>query len=462
MNQMDVDLPRKDQTTEEGLRAEIERLKRELEAQKHTQPDPTSEPVQPSRLTLGALSVVGIVAIGVAFFAGYLPHQRREHLLVAEAKAAGEALPTVTVVPVVQAPSKVSLVLPGNMQALTEAPILARTSGYLRKRYVDIGDRVTEGQLVAEVEAPERQQEMRQGKAALQQSQSALAQSLATLQQGKTNEELARVTAQRWANLEGKGVVSRQENDTYQAQYKSSVANTQALEKAVSAARENVSAAEANLARLTELQSYRLVHAPFAGVVTQRNVDVGALVTEGSTLLFRIAQMNVVRTYVNVPQGNADSVRVGQLAKITVPDLPGREFNGKVTRTAQSLDPATRTLLTEVQVGNASGVLLPGMYAQVDLTSPVDRPPLLIPGDTLVVRPDGTQVAMLMPDRTIHFQLIKLGRDYGDRVEVIAGLSPGQRVVVNPGDTVREGAKVNPVLMNEKPVRSTTPTGASR
>jgi len=463
---METDIPKKELSTEDRLRAEVENLKRQLDEQKRSQakaPPSAPQPAQPSRMTLGALSLVGVVAVLVAFFVGYLPHRRREAMLISEANAQHEAVPVVTVVQVVQSTGSVSLKLPGSIQAVTETPVLSRSNGYVRKRFVDIGDRVAVGQLLAELEAPELEQLLVQGRAELQQARSALEQTSASLEQGKANEELARVTAQRWARLVTKGAVSRQENDNYQAQYQSQVANVKALEKAVAAARNNVSASGANVARLSELRGFKMVRAPFAGVITLRNVDVGTLITAANTLMFRIAQTNILRTFLNVPQTESGAVRVGQAARITVPDLPGRQFTGTVTRTSNALDPATRTLLVEVQVPNQGSILLPGMYAQVDLTTPRKDPPLVIPGDTLVVRPDGTQVALVTPDQTIHFQHIELGRDYGDRIEVISGLQLGQRVVVNPGDTVREGAKVKPALLNEKPAASSTPPpGASR
>jgi len=465
MSRMETDIPRNDLSTEDRLRAEVEDLKRQLEEQKRSQlkASPAAPPpAQPSRMTLGALSLVGAVAIVVAFFAGYLPHRRREAMLVAEANAQHEALPVVTVVPVVRSTGSLSLKLPGSIQAVTETPVLSRSNGYVGKRYADIGDRVTAGQLLAEIEAPDLEQLLVQGRAELLQARSALEQSSASLEQGKANVELARVTAQRWSNLVTKGAVSRQENDTYQAQYQAQSANVKSLEKAVAAARNNVSASEANVARLSELRGFKMVRAPFAGVITLRNVDVGTLITAANTLMFRIAQTNVLRTFLNVPQADADAVHVGQAARLTLPDVPGTQFTGTVTRTSNSLDPATRTLLVEVQVPNQRGILLPGMYAQVDLTTPRLDPPVVIPGDTLVVRPDGTQVALVTPDQTIHFQHIDLGRDYGDRIEVTAGLEPGQRVVVNPGDTVREGVKVKPVVLNDKPAASAPPSGAAR
>jgi RND family efflux transporter MFP subunit len=187
------------------------------------------------------------------------------------------------------------------------------------------------------------------------------------------------------------------------------------------------------------------VRAPFAGVVTQRNVDTGALINEGNTLLFRIAQTGQMRTFINVPQSEADSVRVGQPATLEIADMPGRQFTGKVSRTSNALDPASRTLLTEVEVMNPDGRLLPGMFTQVDLMVPRRDPPLLIPGDTLVVRSDGPQVAVVDAQSQVHYSKIKLGRDFGDRLEVLSGIEAGQQLIVNPGDFVREGVKVKPV-----------------
>ncbi len=436
--------------TEAQLRAEIEDLKRRLAAQQPAGHPAPSDPAPPSRRSLWVLATILVVLIVVGFLKGYIPHQRNEANLVAEADSASKELPQVTVVGVERSANAGSLVLPGNIEAVTEAPVLARASGYIKKRYVDIGDRVKSGQLLAEIEAPELGQQVDQAKAALAQSRDALEQSSANLQQGQAQAQLAKVTADRWKNLQSKGVVSRQENDTYQSQSVAAQANVSALEKAVASAQSNIAAAQANVARLTQLQDYTSVRAPFDGVITVRNVDVGALVSEANTLMFRIAQTGRLRTYVNVPQADADSVRVGQTAHLLISDLAGHDFVGTVTRTANSLDPATRTLLTEVQVPNSNGLLLPGMYAQVDLTTPRKNPPLLIPGDTLVVRSNGPQVGVVGADHVVHFQRLQLGRDFGDKIEVLSGLDAGQQVVVNPGDTVQEGAKVNPQLLREK------------
>ena len=434
--------------TEARLRAEIEDLRRKLAAQ-HPAPGLTTPP-PPSRRSLWILALVLVCLIVVGFLKGYIPHRRNEVNLVAEADTASQELPSVTVVGVERSAPNGTLVLPGNIEAVTEAPVLARASGYIQKRYVDIGDRVRAGQLLAEIEAPELDQQVNQARAALDQARAALEQADANQRQGQAQEQLAKVTADRWKNLAARGVVSRQENDTNQSQYAAAQANVAALEKAVASARSNINAAQANLSRLAELQGFKNVRAPFVGVITVRNVDAGALVSEASTLLFRIAQTDRLRTYVNVPQSDAGSVRAGQPARLIIQDLGGHQFSGVVTRTANALDPASRTLLVEVQVSNSSGLLLPGMYAQVDLTTPRANPPLLIPGDTLVVRSNGSQVGVVGADHIVHFQRLQLGRDYGDKIEVLSGLEAGQQVVVNPGDTVQEGAKVNPVVLREK------------
>jgi RND family efflux transporter MFP subunit len=437
-------------TTEDQLRSEIENLKRQLEERKHLHASGDRPNRRPSAGSLILIALLLAVLIVVGFFVGYLPRQRREAVLAAESRETGRTLPVVNVSRVTRSAGNSLLVLPGNIQAVTEAPILARATGYIRKRYVDIGDRVTAGQVVAEVEAPELDQQILQANAAIEQAKSGVQQAEAAIQQGRANENLARLTAGRMANLLGRGVISKQDNDNAQAQYAAQQANTEALVKAAAAMRSSVTAAEANLARLDQIKTYQTVRAPFDGVITLRNVDTGALVNEGSTLLFRVAQSATLRTYINLPQADAESVKVGQHAIVSIAELPGRKFDGTVTRTSNSLDPATRTLLTEVQVRNADGALMPGMFAQVDLTVPRKYPPLLIPGDTLVVRSDGPQVAVVNADGAVHFTRIQLGRDYGDRLEVISGLVEGQRLAVNPSDEVREGAKVNAVAAPER------------
>ena len=436
--------------TEEKLLAEIEELKRKLH-EKHRDEKHAGthghRPKRPSSGTLWMLAIVAFLILTGAFFAGYLPSSNRQTALAKEALAESSALPPVNVALVEQAPGKSLLQLPGNIQAVTEAPVLSRASGYIKNRYADIGDRVKQGQLLAEIDAGELDKQVEQAKATVAQARASLDQANSNLQQSKTNAEMARVTYERWNNLVQKGAVSRQDADIYKSQYQALGQNVQSLENAVIAAKSSISAAEANLGRLTEMQGYLKVRAPFDGVITLRNVDTGALVNEGSTLLFRIAQNGKVRTYVNVPQADATTIRVGQSAQVKIPDLPQKAFPGTVTRTANALDPATRTLLAEIQVPNAQGLLLPGMYAEVNFTTPRQEPPLLLRADALVVRGDGNHVALVNDDGTVHFQTVQVGRDYGDELEILGGLEKGQKVVVSPGDSVREGAKVRPILI---------------
>lgn len=435
-----------DLNTENQLRAEIEDLKRKLSQQHRGGHQKHS---RPSAATLWIMAIVAALILAGAFFAGYLPQSNRQTALAKEAKEEAVELPPVNISLVDQAPSKSQLMLPGSIQAVTEAPVLARASGYIKKRYVDIGDRVKEGQLLAEIDAVEFDQSIAQGKASVEQARSALEQANANLQQGKTNADMAHYTYERWNSLVQKGAVSRQDADTYKSTYEASSQNVDSLEKAVNAARSNVAVAEANLARTRDLQAYLKIKAPFAGVVTQRNIDVGALATEGTTLLFRIAQTDRLRTYVNVPQMDASGIHVGQPADLKIPDLPSKTFKGTVTRTANALDPATRTLLVEVQVSNESAELLPGMYSEVSFTTPRAEPPLIIRADALVVRGEGSFVAVVDNDNIVHFRKIDVGRDYGDRLEVLGGLKKGDRAVISPGDVVREGSKVKPMLVGK-------------
>jgi RND family efflux transporter MFP subunit len=431
-------------SSEEQLRAEVAELRRQLEEQKkHAAGGPSGGTLVLILLLLAGLGVAG-------YFLGYAPRVHREQVLAAESRAGGEAQPVVNVELVERAGTQNSLVLPGNIQAVTEAPVLARSTGYIKKRYVDIGDRVTAGQVLAEIEAPELGQQIRQAKASVDQAEQQVQQAEAALVQGKANLNLARVSRGRYDTLAKQGVVSRQEQDQYQAQYEAQQANVQALEKAIGAAKSNVGAGEANLARLNDVLTYQTVRAPFAGVITVRNIDTGALVTEGNTLLYRIAQTGQLRLYLNVPQSEAESIHPGMKAVLSVPDLAGRKFEGRVARTANSLDPASRTLLVEVQITSGAGVLMPGMYTQVDLAVPRKNPPLMIPADTLVVRSDGPQVAVVSPEGVVHFARVQLGRDLGDRLEALGGVQEGDRLAVNPSDAVREGARVKAIRAEKK------------
>lgn len=441
-------------STEESLRRENEELRRQLQQLRSTSQVPVGVPTKlwrPSPLTLWALGLFVLVLLLVAFFAGYIPLLHRNRLITDEAQTRERALQRVTVVTVGRSSHNSSLQLPGNIQAVTEAPILARADGYIKRRLVDIGDRVHAGDTLAVIEAPELDEQVRQAEATVRQAQAGVDQAKANLRQGRADLELAHVTANRWAHLVTDGSVSVQENDQYQAQYKSKIAAVQSLEQALRGQEDGVSAAQANVARLENMKGYRIVVAPFDGVITLRNVDSGALVNSGTTLLFRIAQTNALRMYLNVPQTNASSVHRGDTASLTVSNLPGRTFNGTVARTADSLDPSSRTLLVEVHVPNPDGVLLPGMYAQVKLNSPRVNPPLLIPSDALIVSDAGTQVAVVEPSHRVHLQSIAPGRDYGDQIEVTSGLSDGDTIIAHPGDILREGTMVDPIEPDLKP-----------
>jgi RND family efflux transporter MFP subunit len=433
------------ESSEQQLKWQVEELKRELREQRALHSGVPAHPWHPSRLTITALFLGLVVLLIGAFFAGYIPLQQRDALVRAEAEERDKGLPHMEVMRIGRALGQSELKLPATMQAVTEAPILARADGYLKSRSVDIGDRVRAGQPLAEIDAPELDQQIRQAEAAVEQAQASLEQAQASLVQGQANRELARVTADRWKTLAADGVVSKQDNDQYQAQLAAQDANVQALEKAISAQRSNLAATQANLARLQEVQGYRVVKAPFDGVITVRNVDLGTLVSTGATLLFRIAQTGTLRSYVNVPQLNANSVHTGQPAQLTVSNFPGRRFRGTVTRTANALDPASRTMLVEVDIPNAEGALFPGMYAEVDLSNSLLNPPLVVPALALITRSDGAQVAVVGDDGIVHLQKVAVGRDYGDRVEILQGVAEGTTILAVPGESVHEGVKIIPV-----------------
>ncbi len=440
---------------EERLRLEMEQLREKLERIKPHAETELPPLRRPSRTTLTALLLLVVVILVGAFIAGYLPRRKRVEQVLAESRRDSAALPVVNVLRSKLAPREMTIELPGSIQAVTEAPILARADGYLKRRLADIGDRVAAGQVLAEIEAPELDQQVAQARATLEQAHAAQEQAAASLEQGRANLHLARVTAQRWNGLLLKGAVSRQENDQVQAQFQAQSAGVQALERALAAAAKNVLAAEANLRRLENLQNYRIVRAPFAGVITLRNVDTGALISAGQTMLFRMAQTGSLRTYISVPQADASAVRPGLAAEVMVNEFPGQAFAGRVARTSDALDPSSRTLLTDVLVPNPGGRLLPGMYARVRLKIYRERPPVQIPGDTLVLSSQGPQVAVVRDGR-VHFQRVVIGRDDGRTIELTEGLAPDELLVVNPGDEVKESA---PVEVRELSERSQAPSG---
>ncbi len=393
--------------------------------------------------------------------------------------------PTVTAVQVVtpkRSAASSEVLLPGNIQAVQEAAIFARTNGYVHRRLVDIGDRVTAGQLLAEIESPEVDQELLQARAALLQARATLGQVRANLKQMQANvqqaranvrqvqanTDMARITAGRWQQMEQDGILPRQQSEEKQAAYTAAQANVSAAQANVNAVQENVNAVqsqvnaqaanvqvqEANVRRWETLQSFQKVTAPFAGVITVRNVEVGALITAGSSNasreLFRLAQIDTLRVYVNVPQTVMASIQPGQNAQLMVQELPQKIFMGKVVRTASALDAASRTLPMEVQVSNPDLALLPGMYAQVKLSTTRPTPPLLVPSNALVIRADGPQVATVRQDQTVRYQKVKVERDYGTEVEISSGLNGDESLVVNPTNDLQEGAQVSVVAVHQK------------
>jgi len=450
---------------EEKLRAEVEALRKEVEQLRKGEKKHSHKPQRPRGRTLWIVGIALLVVLAGAFFPGWLPHHAQEKELQKEAREEAQALPKINFVRVEVSGSTDTPVLPGTTEALTDAPILARADGYVVSRFVDFGDRVKKGEEMAVIAAPDLDQQVVQARAQLAQAQAALMQANANLQQGKANEELARVTADRYRNLVVRGAVARQDNDQQQTNFQALVSNVGALQQAEDAARQNVESSRANLQRLIELQGFEHVTAPFDGVVTLRNIDVGALITTGSTLLFRVAQIDRLRTYSDVPQPNAPGVAVGQVAQLTSGEFGTRQFAGHVTRTAGALDPTTRTLVTEVQVPNPQGTLQPGMFVNVSIQNERSNPPILVPGDALIVDASGAHTGVLRdvrqvpPDEqqnaqkkqaetvegTIHLQQVSIGRDYGAATEVLAGLSRGDRVIVNPNDDMREGTKCRPL-----------------
>jgi multidrug efflux pump subunit AcrA (membrane-fusion protein) len=427
-----------------------------------------------SRGKLFLVALVIVIVVAAIALAGYLPRRQREAQAAAAAREERTDLPTVTAAYVRRALANTEILLPGSISPLVEASIYARASGYVRKRYVDIGDQVRQGQLMADIETPELDQQVAQGRAAVAQAQQQLGQTQAALIQAQAQRDLAKVTSDRYKNLVERGAVARQDADTQETTYRTSAALVTQQEANVRAAQENVRQSQANLDRLIALQEYQRVRAPFTGIVTARNIDVGYLISAtgagqgvspmqvgggtsgGGTAgneMYRVAQIGTLRILVSVPQANAPGIQLGMPAEITVTEYPGRIFQGKVRRTANSLDPNSRTMLVEVQAPNGDGKLLPGMYAQVRFRNHRDSPPLLIPGDALVVSASGLQIATLLdaPEQNggdaktkkTHFDPVQVGRDYGAETEILSGALDGQLVVVNPGDEVREGALVH-------------------
>ncbi len=426
------------------------------------------------RLLLLLAAAVAVV-FALVFLLGFLPRHRRNKQIDEKAQQEQGAAPVLTVEAVKRAGSGGGLVVPGTTTPLTEAYLYARANGYLKLRLVDIGDHVHKGQLLAVIDSPDLDRQVDQAREQLRQAD-------AQLVQQQTQLALTRITVERYRVLVAKGAVSRQEGDQQETNYGAQEAN-------VAAAARNVEAFKANLQRVIALQGYERVTAPFEGIVTARNVDVGSLIsaqgsaggdtgqaqqsgTSGLAMsntggvsgspsssatpsnaggqggpLFTISQVNRLRVLVSVPEGYAGAVRTGLAATLHVQEFPDAAFHGTVTRTAGSIDQNTRTLLTEVQVDNRDGRLLNGMYAVVTFAPTGGAQPLVVPGDAIAVRQDRNVVAVVH-DGMVHIQPVNVGRDYGPVVEVLGGLNEGDLIASSFTDEVRDNGKVQAKMGN--------------
>jgi RND family efflux transporter MFP subunit len=324
------------------------------------------------------------------------------------------------------------ILLPGTLQAFEESPIYARTSGYLVKWYKDIGSRVKQGELLAKIDTPEVDQE--------------LSQARATREQIVAQLQLAKISADRWENLRKSDSVSQQEADQQTSGYQQ--------------AKANLAASDANVRRLEQMESFKNVYAPFTGVLTRRNVDPGALINAGAGAagreLFDMAKLDTLRVFVSVPQSYAPSVKVGMETSITLQELPGQKFKGKVARTSESIDPATRTLLTEIDVPNAEGHLLPGSFGQVHFAIPDNGSKVTIPVNTMLFREEGPRVGVVDQNGMVHLRPISIGRDFGSTLEILGGVDAKEQIIVNPSDSLEDGQKVQiaqPEQQGQKPAQ---------
>jgi RND family efflux transporter MFP subunit len=389
------------------------------------------------RVGLVIAALVVTVLVG-ALIAATLPRLDNQKKLDAAAAQAASSPPLVSVATARRAPATMERTLPGNAQAFREAALFARSTGYLKRWLVDIGDRVKDGQLIAEISAPDVDDQLAQARANL-----VLAK--ANLNVSEANAALAETTLAR-DQAAGVGVgVSAQSIDQDKAQVKTTKAQ-------IESAKANIQVNEATVQQFADLQSFQKIVAPFPGVITARNVDPGALITADNTTtreLFHVMQTDPLRVFVNVPQIGATSIAPGQGAVVWQRDDPTTQFAGKVTRTANALDPNTRTLLTEVDVPNPKDALRPGMYLQVKFVTARTAPSVLIPSAALVTRPDGSLVPILDENQAVRYRKVQLGRDLGSELEIVSGLEGGETVVVHPGDTLAEGQQVQAVPLKK-------------
>lgn len=376
-------------------------------------PDLPPAPAGKGTILVGAVLLVLITA-GVVTF---LNRNTEANALAKETEAT--AIPTVAVVHPQSEASNDELILPGNLQAFEESPIFARTNGYLLRWYKDIGSKVEKGEQLAAIDTPEVDQELSQARATREQVKSALG--------------LAKISADRWANLRKTDSVSQQEADQEASGYEQ--------------AKANLAAADANVHRLEQMESFKNVYAPFSGVLTRRTVDPGALINSGAQAagreLFDIARVDPLRVYVSVPQAYAPMIKVGMKATVTLQEFPGQKFLGAVVRTADAIDPATRTLNTEVDVPNKDGKLLPGSFGQVHFATGTSVQRITIPVNAMLFRAEGPQVAIVDKNSKVHLHPITIGRDFGATLEILGGVDESDQIIINPSDSLEEGQPVH-------------------
>jgi RND family efflux transporter MFP subunit len=391
---------------------------------------PERDPKKKSKLflflVLGALALLIVGAFTLL--------QRRTQYRALANETEKMAVPTVSVVHPTPEPGQEDLVLPSTTQAYVESPIYARTNGYLKKWYHDIGSRVRQGELLAEIDTPEIDQQLLQARADLGTS--------------KANEDLSKITASRYQDLIKTDGVSKQEVDNATGDYAAKKAGLQS--------------AEANVRRLEELESFKRIYAPFSGVITRRNVDIGNLINAGNggaaQELFYLAQTDPIRAYVRVPEIYGSTIHAGLGAYLELSQYPGESFQGKVVRTADAIDLASRTLNTEVDVPNKDGRLLPGGYAQVHLLVKVTGQRLQVPVNALLFRSEGLRAVTIDENHKTHLQPLTIGRDYGTALEVLQGLKSSDWIVLNPPDSLEEGLQVNVKEMQQ----TAPPVGVSQ
>jgi RND family efflux transporter MFP subunit len=383
------------------------------------------------RFAIGALMLLaGGLAVGV------WRHWQLESEVATTAAQRREFVPAVRVALVKSSSDVVSVDLPGTTEAFEAASIYSRTSGYVGKRYADIGDHVKAGDLLAEITAPELDHEIAQGQATLLQNE-------ATLRQAEANMEIANVTWGRDSQLLDKGWITKQQGDQERL-------TLLAQQAAVSVARANIEAQKAQLMVLNQRKAYQRVVAPFDGVVTARNIDNGSLVqgdATGGTSMFTMMHSEVIRIQLYVPQDQAFGLKPGVDAVVRVPEIPGVDFRGTVTRIANALQPGTRTLLTEIDVPNADGLLTPGTYCRVELRIPRKTPSLIVPAEAIIFNRSGLSVAVV-EESVVQIRRVTLVRDLGTRVEVSEGVKDGDQVILNPPINIADRQVVKPRLVS--------------